>query len=373
VPKKPEDKGDKTMATTTEKPKAEEKPIEKKAEKSVEKPLKVEDLTAEQQEELLRDEPPPADYAKAPVVSVPTVEEPEAKPEEKVVEKPAEAAPEANDPFVKLERELNKPEGQEDLTDFSGREKAYFHQMRKDRRNRQRAEEERDAVLFREAQKKREETKKELEIDPLEALKKKDPTDFLTVSEVTEILEKMQKPKEAAPAVEAPAVDPVQMRYLQYSDKEARDAHEDYDVVMELVPDIISENESHLVEVAKAMKSGENPAEKMYQLIKNDKEFANLFPVGQIRAEARKKAPTAVKVEQTAEKSPDEVAKEAKARQAQEALEKNEGKPKTTGHAGGGEDKPAGELTLEEIGAMSDREFSKLPKGVRARYLKLYG
>ena len=52
------------------------------------------------------------------------------------------------DTLEKLERELQKPEGKADLSKFSPREKAYFHQMQRDRRAKQKAEAERD-VAFR--------------------------------------------------------------------------------------------------------------------------------------------------------------------------------------------------------------------------------
>ena len=313
---------------------------------------------------------------KKPVVDEAKAKEAEAKQKEEVKAKAEEKAPENKvDFFVRLERELAKPDDQEDLNDFSTREKAYYRQMRLDRKNRQKAESERDASKLNELRMKREldEAKKSKveEVDPIEELKKKDPTDYMTVAEVTALVDKVAAKKEAkeeAAAEEKPAVDPRQLRYLKMCEKEARDTHpEDFDTVMAMVDDIISNNQNHLTELAKTMVAGENPALKAYELIKADPEFAKLLPVAQTKIEARKTA--AKKPEEKApQKSAEESAKEKRAKEAEEALEKNKTKTKTTGHveaAGDTGDEPS----WDEISKMSDREFAKLPRKTRQKYL----
>lgn len=277
-----------------------------------------------------------------------------------------------DDIFTKLERELSKPDGQEDLKEFTDREKAYFHQMRRDRRNRQKAEEERDAALFREISlKKEKETVKEPEPDILDNLSKKDPTDFLTVAEVIDVVKKITS-KSTQPKVEVKEpprqdIPPDRMKYLQLCELEAKQGRDDYEAVMELLPEIISPNEQYKLAIAEAAAKGENPAVKTYELIKNDSEFSKLYPVAQTKVQARRPVVVAPP------KTPEEIKKEADAKKAEEAFERNQAKPKTTGHVGTSDDKAADELSLDDIARMSSREFARLPKRVREKYLKSYG
>src|SRR3990167_6882259 len=149
--------------------------------------------------------------------------------------------PVKEDVFVKLERELAKEEGKEDLKSFSDREKAYFHQMRRDRKRAQRAEADLDTERRQRLKQKQDqeaESKKEDEPDPLEDLKKKDPTEFLTVAEAVSILEKATAKKATEQKKEEPdnksGVDLKTVRYLEMCEKEARATHtEDFDIVME--------------------------------------------------------------------------------------------------------------------------------------------
>ena len=142
-----------------EKPKKEPEPKTKEPE-TAGKPkagdFKIRHLTEEETKMLMDDDSLPEGYAN--VVPEAALEEPpEKKPEEKetvkkepepVKEEP-KGAPEPEDHFVKIERELQKPEGKENLTNFTPREKAYFSQMRRDRKTRQIAEEDRDKAPLR--------------------------------------------------------------------------------------------------------------------------------------------------------------------------------------------------------------------------------
>lgn len=307
--------------------------------------------------------PEPAAAAPAEVAADPAGGEPAAK---KVT------APDQEDTFVKIEREMAKPEGSEDLGSFSPREKAYFHQMRRDRKARQKAEEERDAALFREGKLKKDAEAKP-DSDPYDG---RAEDDILTVKDAKEILKK-QREKVAAPA--APEAPPAQVasakRYLTLCEKEAREKHADFDVVMELSDDLISNSPDALKEISEQTQRGENPAEVMYSIIKKQKDFDTLLPVAETRLKARKAAAPASPASPSAPApaTPEDKAKIDKATQAEKALEDNAGKTKTTAHVSAREGKPAAELTLEEIGAMSDMEFAKLPRHVRQRYLKEFG
>jgi len=302
------------------------------------------------------------------------------KPEEKKPEpKPEEKKEDTKLDIERLETELAKPEGKESFEGLTKREVAYFWSMRRDRRARQKAEEDRDAARFTAAKLKKEKEelpkKEEPEEDPLKDLKAKDQEDFMTVAEAVKVLEKaLKKPapvKEEAP--KARTLDPVHQKYLQFCENECKANHsEDYDVVMELAPEIINSNDRYVAEVGESIQKGENPAEKVYQLIKQDAEFDKLFPAAEVKVKARKPA------EKKPEKTPEELEKEKKAQAAEAALEKNKDKTKTTGHAGGesGAAEDSGKVdgySVDDITNMSDLQFAKLPKKTREKFLQLYG
>jgi len=276
--------------------------------------------------------------------------------------------------FVRLERELQKPDGQADLAGFNTREKAYFHQMQRDRKAKQDAIRERDEALFREAQRVKAETDATTAPpSPLDELAKRDPTDFLTVGEVTKLLK--APPTPSVPAVAPPGgLDPVQTRFLTLCDAEARSLHpEDYDAVMELVPDLISKSPEHLKSLADAYRRGENVADVTYTLIRRDPAFETLWPVAQTRSAAKRSPmPPTAPVKEPPPVAPPP-APSAAASSAQLALDTNANKPKTTGHAPSGSDTPPDQLTLDQIAAMSQREFGQLPKRTRDAFLKRYG
>jgi len=276
------------------------------------------------------------------------------------------------DPILKIERLLQKPEDkvtEEDLKDFSKREKAYYHQMRRDRKAKQDAEAERDAARFENIKLKKEqppEKAKEEEKDPLEG---KDPTDFITVADVQKILAKGQKKEEVK--IDSSILNtPVVQTFLKGCDIIAANEHkEDYEEVMELTEEIINTNPAYQKAVAEAFSKGENPALKIYELIKGDPEYSKLLPAAQTRVKARK----AKKPEEPKAKTPEELKKEKEAQEAQDKLEANKNKEKTSGHAEGKDKIEGSDYTIEQITAMSDREFAKLPKKTREKYLEMYG
>lgn len=301
-------------------------------------------------------------------------------PETATKEEITAADTKANNPAVdtdKLEVELAKPEGQEVLDNFSTREKAYFHQMRRDRKRRQQAEEDRDRALFDVAKLKRKDVPPAAaaEEDPLVELDKRDPADYMTVEDVKNLFKTVKSVKKETKETDEPTgTDPRAVRYLSMCDQEARVAHpDDYDAVMELMPEIVPSNPDYLIKIQEATQRGENPADVSYELIKKDPEFSKLIEgakakVNAIKAAAKKK---------TDDVKADEL-KKNKAQAAQDALEKNKDKTKTTGHADG-EGNAATETdkidgySLIDIYKMSALEFAKLPPKTRKTFLEKYG
>jgi hypothetical protein len=349
-----------------------------KAEEKTEQATK--ELSKEDADKLMRENnTPPEGYAKGPAPA-PEPETPATPPATPTPPAPAPAPAEPPDPFLKLERELAKAEGAEDLKDFSERERGYFYQMRRDRKQRQKAEEERDiaqrkALLAEQA---KEEAPKVERKTPEDVLKGKEPGDFLTAQEARELLQSVQPAATTAPKtepVQAP-VDPVRFKYLQMCERETKAAHADFDAVMELADELVNRDPAHLQTIGDAFRRGENPAEVMYGVIKQHPEFAKLYPAAELRAKAKALAtapPPATESTPAAPSAEDSAKKAKEAEAAQAALEANAAKPKTTGHLGSWEGKPAEELTIDEISAMPDREFAKLPKAVRVRYLRQFG
>lgn len=330
-------------------------------------------LTPEETKTLMEDDSLPEGLATTAVATEEPPEKEEVKEEkaeEKKEEEPlkTEIKPE-EDTFVKIERELAKDEGRENLKDFSPREKAYFYQMRRDRKLRQKAEEERDQALFRERK-----SKEKPPEDPLKVLEGREDEDFLTVKDVKAMLKKEAKENKETPREDA-GLQNMQMNYLKMCEREALQKHEDFEAVIDLADELIANDTKALTEVAERTKKGENPAIVMYEMIRSHKEFETLYPAAEIRVKARKQAAekTPGASSSAPVSTPEDKAKEEKAKQAEKALEDNANKSKTTAHVSSREGKPAEELSLEEINKMSDLEFAKLPRQVRNKYLKAYG
>jgi glucan-binding YG repeat protein len=245
--------------------------------------------------------------------------------------------------------------------------------MRRDRKAKQQAEADRDAARF-ELSKTKKEKPAEKPAEEEDPFKGREDDDLFTVADAKKILAKSQKKEEVkmdASFMELPAV----QTFLKGCDIVAANEHkEDYEVVMDLTDQIIMANPAHQKLIAEAFSRGENPALKQYELIKGDPSFSKLLPMAQTRVAARKtkKAEEKPKEEPKA-KSAEELQKEADAKKAEEALEANQTKPKTSGHAEGKDKIEGSDLTIEQIASMSDREFAKLPKKTREKYLEMYG
>jgi hypothetical protein len=281
----------------------------------------------------------------------------------------AEKTPEDNKvDMLKIEEQLQQEEGKVDLTGLSKREQAYYWRMRKEQKRASQAEADRDAALFKLSKIKKEdlpaEEPKEVEEDPF---KDRDDSDFITVAELKKLRAKAIKNIPAGPGfLDLPLV----QSFIKSCDEKAAAEKSDYAEVMELTVEIINTNPAYQKEVADALIKGDNPALKIYELIKADPEYAKLLPAAQTRVLARKGKKSD---EKPKEKTPEELNKEKVALAAQDKMDKNNQKEKTSGHAEGKDKIEGTDLTIEQISKMGDAEFSKLPKKVRQKYLELYG
>ena len=257
---------------------------------------------------------------------------------------------------TKIEGELDKPEGAEDLTGFSPREKGVFWELRKERLKRQRAEQETDELRF---EKLKTELKKEVapeaepdeEADPFAG---KEDDDLLTVAEVKAALKKLkapaEKPKGPAPK---PLMSPDEIRVHKVEANtllERKGIKDFYDVIdyaetaFGQDPDI-----AHYLRVVKA--KGNNVALAAYHMIKGS---------------AKWPAIEAAIAKSKGGKIPDGNKERAK------KIEDNTKKIRTTG-GGGNAPAPSDEYTFAEIEAMTPRDFGRLPKKTRDAILEKFG
>lgn len=364
-------------------------------------------LTEDEQKAYMESEPAPEDYSKADVQDMTpeefdaeekketndnTEKEKQLSDEQKPNEKEKKSDDNSDDTVnkedfvVRVERELEKPDGKENLKDFTDREKAYFHQMRRDRKRAQKAEAELDVERRKNLQKKEEEKKNE-QPDPIEELRKREKTDYLTVEEALALAEQIRESSSKVNAEkpnDAGGLSAQQARYLELSEEKARADNQDYDVVLELADDILSNNTEYLKEIAQAMGTGENPALKAYELIKADPEFEKLLPLAQIKFEAKTgnktgenknsdpKSTENPSLEETPkETTPAETAKDKELKAAEAALKNNAQKTRTTGHIHDASDTQLEGMSLDEVGKMTDIEFAKLPRKTRQKYLEM--
>jgi len=282
--------------------------------------------------------------------------------EEPAPEKKDEKTVEEGTLHGKIERELDKPDGQEDLGDFSSREKGLFYEMKKARQRAQKAEEDRDALMFekvREAKMKQEKPKEEAkpEEDDEDLFgKDADPEDFPTIGKLREISKKANEKQTEANKARARAIT------LRLSEIGARDIVEarremgkdapDYDEVMGLAPVIIEGNEEYKQKIAEAYHKGKNSALVMYDLIRRDQKFNALF-------KPTKEAP----------KPPEKKEASEEGKKTLEKINANEKKPRTSGTSGAGGGPGDTEYTVEQLLNMTPEQFRKVPRDVRQKFL----
>ena len=278
-------------------------------------------------------------------------------------EKPEPEAPKKTDDGTlhgKVEKEIDKPDGQEDLSGFSEREKGLFYEMKKSRKRAQKAEEDRDALMFEriKAAKLAQEGKTEKPVEEEEDLfgKDADPDDFPTVGKLREITKKAGERESAARRARDRAItvrlsEMTARQIVEVRSESGKDAP-DYDEVMELAPVIVEGNPDYQKQIYDAYVKGKNAALLTYDIIRKDPKFTALFKPS---AEAPKEAP-----------------KKDTADEGKKTLEKinaNEKKPKTSGSGGAGGGEGGEEYTFEQLLRMTSGQFKKVPKTVRDKFL----
>lgn len=274
-------------------------------------------------------------------------EKPEDSPSEKTDEPDtSDKKSETDEDFKKrLDTELDKDPGDENLDDFTPRERAYFFEVRRERRKRQEKQRELDLLKFKDLQKQAQETEKADEADAEEdPFKERDDDEFMTISDVKKILAK-QTPKK--PTEENKLIERHQQVILENWMLEGQlKCGDDFRDVVSMAETILAGDKDADEEIRTVASSGKNAAITAYNLIKASPKYE----------EIRKKR----------------ASKEAEAKSNEERadrIEKNSKKPKTTGHGGGGAI-PPGEYTFDEIVNMSDEDYAKLSPKKREKILR---
>lgn len=294
-------------------------------------------------------------------------EEKEKKEKEEAEASKAKEEDEGKVDRTKVETELAKPDTEVSLDGFNKREQGLFWDLRRERKGRQKAEEERDTLKFHELKRKaNEEAKKDKkdkdsekdEVDKI--FEGKEDDDYLTVAESKALLKTV---RETGKGKTSDSEEYARTAYLKQCDEGAREKFKsagDYDEVIELTQDIVAKSEAYQKQISEAIGKGENVAVLIYNLIKGDPEFERLLPVARARLKAKGK-----------DKKEDKTKVDSK--EIEDKIEANKKKTKTSGNAGGGEDTSGGEEDLQMYANMSDAEFAALPKAKRDAVLKKLG
>jgi hypothetical protein len=292
-------------------------------------------------------------------------EKEEEKPEEKPSEKDAESAEaskkEAEEAAKKetdaarraqIEQDAEKDLDQVDISKYSPNERAIFFELKQERRKRQAAQRDADTLRF---QKLQDEKKRELEaksqpvVDPFEGMEE---DDLLTVGQIKKVL----SPKQQAPK---PEVNPQVNQILAENwVLKGKAVYTDLPEVMMHAQAILGDDRDAEEEVKEVIKKGGNPAIAVYNLIKASPKWADL---------EKKLNPPKEEAPVKKEKKLDEDARINKDRA--ERIETNKKKTVTTGGSGGPASRPS-EYSLNELLAMPDHDFAKLPAAQRRRILE---
>ncbi len=303
------------------------------------------------------------------------VEEPKKKEE---APKKAEAKKEDDDdsdPMARINTELAKDEGKEDLKDLTNRERGIFWELRRERKRAQKAEQERDALRFDNAKRKAQEdaTKKEIVEEEEDPFKDRDPEDKISIKDLQKALKAKKPTAKDTNTVKAVDNTPLINAALAAQDKLARtELGDDYEETIECINEIISNNPVYLKQLSEALYKGENVAKLTYTLIKGDPDYTKTLPIAQARLKAHGKGK---KSEEKKEEVIDEDKTNKKALEAQEKLKTNTTKNKTSAHIDGSAEgsEKVGDYTIDQLMNMSDRDFAKVPKKDRDAFLKKFG
>lgn len=292
-------------------------------------------------------------------------EEKETKPEENHSEKdaePAEAKKEEAEKAAKevtdaarrkqIEEDAEKDLDQVDISKYSPNERAIFNEMKQERRKRQAAQREADTLRF---QKLQDEKKKALEAekqpvaDPFEGMEE---DDLLTVGQIKKVL----APKQTQPAAKPDVTPEVNKILAENWVLKGKAVYPDLPEVMAHAQDILGDDRDAEEEVKAVIKKGGNPAIAVYNLIKASPKWADV-----------EKKLNPAKAPEKEEKKVVEDARINKDRA--ERIENNKKKTVTTGGSGGAASRPS-EYSIQELLAMPDSEFAKLPSSQRKRILE---
>lgn len=268
--------------------------------------------------------------------------------------------------FGKVIKELDKAEGQADMSALTKVEKGFYAELRSERKKRQDVQASWDTEKFEKAKaEKAAKAKAEPEVKgktPEDILKDLDDDDYPTKKQLLEVYKAMAKPAEPVtpePApVSKPPADPVQELLFESWAREAEQAYDDAPGIYNLYDKIITGNKEHEQEMKNASKEKKNLIAVACDLITKDPRFESLYT-----------APPA-----TQKSEPKEDDDQAKAKIAEKAkkIADNAKKVKTSGNAGGGSE-VADEYTIEEIVAMPPEEYAKLPAKTRQALLYKIG
>jgi hypothetical protein len=270
--------------------------------------------------------------------------------------------PKAEDWGEKSENELKKPEGEEDLTNFSPREKGLFYELRQQRRRAQRAETEARAAefhLFQERKAKAASAKEPTDDDFNKLFEGKEEDDLLTVGEAKKVLEMARR--QPAQLDKATRQELVSLKFERNLEKTAV-KYPDAPKVVGLLDTLLDNDEPYSKlaqeEVIATYQRGGNFVQVIYNFIKGHPKFPEY--------EAKLTGSDGAKADSSAAKDPDAEEKKERARK----LAENQSKEKSTGGAGGGDSPKAGEYTEQELRDMTPAQWAKLPAKTRKKLLE---
>lgn len=249
------------------------------------------------------------------------------------------------DEMKRIEQELEKPAGSENLDGFTSSMKGLFYDLKSTRKRAQEAEQKARSLEF--------ELKKK-ELAEKEAKEKGEEGDQDLFVSKKELREELAKAREEG------------VRYriqtdlqLDFERTKARNL-EDFDLAMTAADELFKDDKafgSQMQEAILSMPRGGSPAKLAYELVVKDARFAAYKAKHQ-------KAPEKKETE-------DERIKREEAEQARKNAETNKNKAVTTSHAGGeGGGADASDWTLEQIGKLTDEQFKKLKPNVQDAILK---
>lgn len=268
---------------------------------------------------------------------------------------------------AEIELDLEKPDHLVNLAGYTKVERGLYFDLKKARRKNQRIEAENRTLKFSDLKEALKEVlpaakpeKEEGDDDPLAG---RDDDDIVTVAEMRKIMAAKNKPaaaakkegEEAAAPVPLLSKDSIRIQTIEARSNLKAQGVEDYDDVINFAEWALAgdtEAQEDLREVAKA---GGNVLERTYYLITGSKKWPLIE-----KKLAEEKGPAA----KTDAPDPDHVARAEK-------IVKNGEKIRTTGSTGGGG--TTGEYTVEQIMAMSPREFGALPQKTQDAILLKYG